>query len=105
MKHGNIWKPGVVLRAHKTPRSYIIKTDDGTVLRRNRRHLRQTKEVTTTLRNSNIDDDVGDTVVNDTPKATSDQPSSALPLTDISGTRSRYGRIIRPPLRYGDQVV
>ena len=35
VKHGNIWKPGVVLRAHKTPRSYIIKTDDGTVLRRN----------------------------------------------------------------------
>ena len=42
VKHGNQWKPAVVIRRHTAPRSYIIKTVDGKMLRRNRQHLRPT---------------------------------------------------------------
>ena len=35
VKHGSQWKPAVVIRKHTTPRSYIMKTADGKILRRN----------------------------------------------------------------------
>ena len=37
------WTPGIVQAKHATPRSYIIATDKGTY-RRNRRHVRQSRE-------------------------------------------------------------
>ena len=55
------WKPAVVLNRHPAPRSYTITTDEGTVLRRNRRQLRKTREdppnVTTTIDESFSNDD------------------------------------------------
>ena len=41
-RHGR-WKRGTCLR-QIAPRSYNVKLDDGTVIRRNRRHLRESKE-------------------------------------------------------------
>ena len=38
-KYKAFWKPAVVIDTHSAPRSYIIRTADGTILRRNRRHL------------------------------------------------------------------
>ena len=40
----NIWEPGVVQRVADTLRSYLVATEKGGVLRRNRRHLRRTGE-------------------------------------------------------------
>ena len=33
------WKPATVIRHHHTPRSYVVKADDGRNYRRNRQHL------------------------------------------------------------------
>ena len=41
-KSGN-WKPVTVLDQHSTPRSYIVRTSDGSEYRRNRRHLLTTR--------------------------------------------------------------
>ena len=38
------WNPAVVIGEHQTPRSYIVGTQNGNQLRRNRIHLRPTKE-------------------------------------------------------------
>ena len=38
------WKPAVVVAKHDTPRSYVIKTEDGTEYRRNRKHLMKPQE-------------------------------------------------------------
>ena len=38
------WHPGVVAKQHASPRSYIVTTPDGSVLRRNRSHLMATKD-------------------------------------------------------------
>ena len=38
------WVPGVVVRKHHTPRSYIIQAYTGAEYRRNRRHLLQSSE-------------------------------------------------------------
>ena len=75
------------MSAHTTPRSYIVKTTDGTVLRRNRRHLKQTNEDITILSSDYVDDE--DNGINngearpntDNPEITSYQRSSSVPLT------------------------
>ena len=38
------WTRGTVIRKHEAPRSYVIKGENGTEYRRNRRHLRKTRE-------------------------------------------------------------
>ena len=38
------WKPGIVQHVADTPRSYLVATEKGGTLRRNRRHLRATGE-------------------------------------------------------------
>lgn len=38
------WKPAVIIQQADTERSYLLRTPDGQVYRRNRRHLRNTKE-------------------------------------------------------------
>ena len=38
------WKKAIVLSKHQAPRSYIVETENGGVYRRNRRHLKQTRE-------------------------------------------------------------
>jgi transposase InsO family protein len=39
MKHGNTWVPAVVSYKHFSPRSYVVKTEEGRSYRRNRRQL------------------------------------------------------------------
>ena len=43
--NGNKWaKRAVVIQKHRTPRSYVVKSEDGGVYRRNRQHLMKTEE-------------------------------------------------------------
>ena len=110
-KHGNHWKPAVVLRSHTTPCSYIIKTADGTELRRNRHHLRKTNENITVMDNSYFDDEDDDcnsnstSLTSDNDEVASDGLNSTSPPPITTETRTRSGRIIRPPARYCEQVV
>ena len=44
VRKGKTWEPAIVTAQHTAPRSYIVKTPDGTAYRRNRRHLLPTVE-------------------------------------------------------------
>ena len=44
VKNHNNWEKGKVEDKYDTPRSYIVKTEQGQVFRRNRRHLRESKK-------------------------------------------------------------
>ena len=44
IQHQGQWQRGVVHSQHASPRSFIVKTEQGTTLRRNRRHLIKTRE-------------------------------------------------------------
>jgi hypothetical protein len=44
IRQGGVWNPAVVVEQHKSPRSYIVATSNGTQLRRNRHHLMPTNE-------------------------------------------------------------
>ena len=84
------WEPAVVLSHHPAPRSYNIKTADGTLLRRNRRHLKKTIEnppdVTTNLDDSFTIEDSAPAVNNQMPHP--EQPSARVPTCNEKRTRS-----------------
>jgi hypothetical protein len=44
IRQEGVWNPAVVVEQHKSPRSYIVATSNGTQLRRNRQHLMTTNE-------------------------------------------------------------
>ena len=95
--NGSSWTPAVVVTQHSTPRSYIIQTANGTLLRRNRRHLRKTVEPKPMpISIMDNDDEHSDIIPND------DGHAGGTELQPSSERRSRFGRVIRPPKRYRD---
>lgn len=93
-------RTGTVLAKADAPRSYIIGTDQGTV-RRNAKFL------VVDRRESAEEDQVSVDSLPPPRDTLTDTPSNAAPLAPPSpqaagpGTRSRSGRLIRPPRRYG----
>ena len=91
----NNWtRKAKVIEQHKSPRSYIVKTEDENHLRRNRSHLLLTRKPSS---NGSMDNKINDCNHNESDR------------TDISqqniGTNSyvtRYGRVIKKPVRFGD---
>ncbi len=58
VQRGKTWEPGTVSQVHQTPRSFIVTTESGSTLRRNRRDLHkvpQEKSQTETLQQSTPD--------------------------------------------------
>ncbi len=44
MQNGESWQPAVVQRRHEHPRPFVVRTPDGNLFKRNRKHLRKTKD-------------------------------------------------------------
>ena len=100
------WQPGNVITPAKEPRSYVVRTEKGSTLRRNRSQLRETP-----LTESNQETLKPETKTNpeiiippatrqadtDIKSAKQEQPIS--PAT----TRTSSGRIVRMPKRYEDK--
>ena len=91
----------VVEKKWAEPRSYIIKTQDGKIYRRNRNRLRPVESEETSVEisddeNDNVDDE---NQVNDEKLEikSENQPS---PKTVVRTTR--YGRVVKPPRRYDE---
>jgi len=84
------WEPAMVLSHHPAPRSYNIRTADGTMLRRNRRHLKKTNEnfpdVTTTFNESFTIEDSAPAVNNQMPPI--EPPPIRVPSSNERRTRS-----------------
>jgi hypothetical protein len=93
---------GVVVAAHSSPRSYVVDTEHGSTLRRNRQQLIATREPPLDTRPppltiTSSTDDVTPPVTCNTSGSTSGQkiPRSALVTT-------RSGRTVKPPVRLRD---
>ena len=81
------WRPAVVVRKDISRRSYILRTKDGQQYRRNRRHIRKTKE------NAPFEIDVPIDVTT-TPKSTQEMPAKERREEGLYVTRS--GRRVKP---------
>ena len=87
------WTRGTVIRKHEAPRSYVIKGENGTEYRRNRRHLRKTREHQADLDTPDIDD-----------------PQDPIPQPTTNAERNNVQIPIAPnppqlkPSRYGRRI-
>ena len=92
------WHRGRVLRPHVASRSYVIETEDGSTLRRNRRHVIKTAEEAPLC--APYIEDQPETFSAAPPLTSSTSPSAAHP-PPILKTTTR-GRIVKPPVRFAD---
>ena len=107
MKGRDRWQPATVLNKVSAPRSYVIKTPQGQIYRRNRQHLRAARSNNDTkIENDTNDDWLDDDIVSnnhDIERDTNQQENSTqnlqtLPTADLR----RSQRTIRAPTRYTD---
>ena len=101
-KRNKSWEQAVVIDRHSSPRSYNIRTAEGTTLRRNRRQLKKTSESPPTGTTAIMDDDIVDVVTDLSPSLSSPQSVEMTQGNVTSERRTRSGRVIRPPSRYRD---
>ena len=91
----NNWmRKAKVIEQHNSPRSYIVKTEDGNQLRRHHSHLLLTREPSS---NGSLDNKMNDYDHNESDRTEISQQNI--------GTNSfvrRYGRVIKKPVRFGD---
>ena len=106
VKHQERWRKGTVLKKVNN-RSYLVKTANGYIYRRNRRHLRQTKERPDDPHriNDSADDELAIPFTEDKTQ-NNEQPMESLHSrrhpTDCTVTRS--GRACVPPNRLKDYI-
>ena len=96
------WEPAVIIQRHSTPRSYNLVTTSGRTIRRNRRHLKLTQDVTPEVTLPIYDDDVP---IFTNPSQQSPRPaptSNANTSQQTAEKCTRSGRLVKPPQRYGN---
>ena len=100
-KAGSKWRSGVIVSKHTTPRSYNIRSANGNILRRNRRHINRTSE---SPPEPDYYDDIADDPQELPSSDTADQFRSSESHEAPTQRVSRYGRPIKVPLRYRDMT-
>ncbi len=98
VRHHGEWQPATVSSKHSAPRSYIAETASGSVLRRNRRDLLQTKEDTVTP-TSSVHDDVTSPLSSDASTARPSAPVSSRPTLPANPPASASVSSNQPPVK------
>ena len=88
--------PGFVVAPSSSPRSYVVKTEDGVLLRRNRRHLVPTTE---RLREDSAWEDIPVRDADESEDSTPDPPQKDSLSQSPDHYVTRSGRIIKPPTK------
>ena len=124
VRHNEQWVPGVVQSKHSAPRSYVVGTSAGSVLRRNRRDLLKTREDTVTP-SPYVEDDVSGSSraipaaaasASSTSSSAAQSSTSTTSVTSPTTTASSAprvttgsaphltgsGRTVKPPVRFND---
>lgn len=99
---GTTWQPAVVQSDHNLPRSYVVRTPQGSVFRKNRRHLLKCKEEAS--ESDFIDSESSTAEDSHTEDSNTVPVMISQTLTPINkgpaAKTSRYGRVIKTPKRY-----
>ena len=90
--HAENWQKGKIVDKMSNS-SYVVETENGTQLRRNRQHIRIDHEKDPTIATPS-----NEPLENSTPVATTEKPAEK---TDDGTVSTRSGRIVRKPSRYG----
>ncbi|GFO15013.1 endogenous retrovirus group k member 11 pol protein [Plakobranchus ocellatus] len=127
-----LWSPATIVKETEEPRRYLIETPDGTTLRRNRLHLKDSARTRPAKPPPQADDDeAGDSAASATEEESVRRSSDSIPdpqateyITDLrpgssnppgpmiekpsttvrnNRLHTRSGRTIKPPKRYVDE--
>ena len=103
VKQEGEWRPTKVIEIADTPRSYFVKTSEGAVYRRNRRHLHkdtsQDRSILYTDGETNAEMKQPTSAEQEQqPQSSEDQQHEANNNSD--GYRTRSGRLVKVPDRY-----
>ena len=102
VRNENKWEPGTVEQRADTPRSYVIQTEKGQKLRRNRRHLLKTSE--NRSEEPEIFYDCQENISSKNSSNFVEQPSSKISQSD-SKKYTSSGRQVKMPMRFDDYVM
>lgn len=109
IRHGGSWQKAVVLEEHPAPRSFVVKTEEGSTLRRNRRDLIKTAEppispetVVPEMDSSDFSETQTASQAEKQSESPDNIPATAEPCA-IPVTRS--GRTITRPVRFKDYIL
>ena len=102
VRNENKWEPGTVEQRADTPRSYVIQTEKGQKLRRNRRHLLKTSE--NRSEEPEIFYDCQENISSKNSSNFVEQPSSNISQSDSKKYISS-GRQVKMPMRFDDYVM
>lgn len=108
-----LWKPAIVENSAQTPRSYNVRTSDGSVYRRNRRYIMKTSEKPFVPQNnfpdmnkptiSGNDHSTTEVVKDIQPNNSTVKPESVTQDREIRTTTS--GRVVKRPVKFDDYVT
>ena len=99
------WDPAVVTKVCKEPRSYEVKTPNGSVLRRNRSHIRDvplTGAAKAQPRKIQFNKEPDNSSTPTEPDVVKKSQSTAQ--HDQSAATTRSGRVVRKPSRYREEI-
>ena len=97
------WEPGVISDVEDSPRSYQVRTPDGSTYRRNRRHLLQFPKANENQQSvsTNVTTEQMEMSKQSPVKSCQENPELP-PASDDETVRTRSGRIVKKPKRFGD---
>jgi hypothetical protein len=89
------WFPGEIVEMHsKFPRSYLIRTESGSLVRRNRRDIKTRTDNHVDEDDSYLEEAESEEVPEEHQRISRQGAGDSIPKT-------RYGRVVQPPVRYG----
>ena len=91
------WQPGVVESKSQEPRSYIVKTESGQQLRRNRRHILKTNEDRRT--DNNTEDYIE---ITDQEIQSQNEENRNVENENIQVNKTSSGRVVKLPKKFED---
>ncbi|KAK5643563.1 hypothetical protein RI129_007408 [Pyrocoelia pectoralis] len=98
---GDPWIPGIIKDKYRTPRSYVVENETGSMYRRNSSFLKPSRNVNNVNPRVVIDDRFEDNTLNTSASnitcATDEQIQN-----DNSVVTTRLGRVVRKPLKLND---
>ena len=94
------WQPATIHSKSHEPRSYILETPNGNLIRRNRIHIREIPQVNLKTYEDKTSDILDDTVTPEHTQTPQNNPTDEIPKSDDAKV-TRSGRRVKPPNKYG----
>ena len=103
IRKNGTWEPAQVITPHPTPRSYVIRDANGSILRRNRRVLQKSQNLPP-LMTTNHNEDPEPEWTADVPHTDVTEESASISSSPKATITTKSGRVVKIPARYKEDI-